>query len=385
MAKKSLLLYMYEHKAGYFGPELHSFGGTPLPRAIVSRPYRNPFRTPIYRYGTYLAPFAAYAANRFGFGRSSAGSSGAGSVRQAARQAVKGVRYGKKFRREVAKAAKKEKPFNKLKKQVKTLSKAQKAGMGQLIYRITEGASQISNANTQGNESFSLNTTTEIETVLGQLRYYDPAAPTTLVTADFTTGSYSKDILIKSSYMKIHVRNNYQTPCVVRAYLLSVKTDGSINPESAWTNGMSDISNGTINQLGIYPTDSPQFNDLFKIDKELTLRLRPGAERTVSVSARNVTYNPSIVDSQTDTNQRACRTRWIMFSVMGVIAHDSSAAQYGAIGVGVDFMVHKTYKVEYNAGADIKYIYLSDGLDAFTNGALVSNAPISDNQGYSLA
>lgn len=336
-------------------------------------------RKAAYAYAPLLAT-GAYGVGRYLYNKYR----GAGNAKSAARKAAQGVRYGKKFQREVGKQLKKQKPVAKLKRQVRDLNRKANDSLGTLIYRITDGAVQISNVNTAGNESFSLNTTTEIETVLAQLRYYNPSSPATLVTADYTTGSYSKKINIKHSVCKVTVRNNYQTPCIVRCWKMHVKTDNSINPETAWSNGLADISNGGLNDIHMYPSDSPQFTDLYKSEKEISIYLNPGKERTFSISCKSVHYDPSVVDSQTDTNQKGCSTKWMMFNVAGVISHDSSAAQYGCIGCGVDFLVKKTYVVEYEAGANIKYIYLSNNLDAFTNGALVSNMPISDNQGYSV-
>lgn len=312
------------------------------------------------------------------------GGSGKPAARAAAKAEVKAERFGKKFKAEVIKEKKKKGKVGKLEHEVKQLQKKSKSSLGTLIYRVTDGAVQISNQNTAGNETFSLNSTTEIETVLGQLRYYNPSSPATLVTADFTTGSYSKVVNIKFSNLKVTVRNNYQTPCIVRAWKLACKTDNNINPETAWSNGLTDCSNGTLNDLHMYPTDSPQFTDLWKILKEKKFYLNPGQQKTVKISCPSVRYDPSVVDSQTEPNQKDCHTRQIMFNVAGVISHDTVAAQYGCTGCGVDFYIKKTYVVEYEAGANIKYVYLSNNLDTMTTASVVSNMPISDNQSYSV-
>lgn len=347
---------------------------------MYTRNNRNRYRVPRTTKGVMTAAAVGTLSKSY---REYYGKSGNAKVE--AKRIVKGAEHAKAVRKAVRKVSKKKMPYQKLQKQVHDLSRKSKDALGTLVYRVTDGAVQISNNNTAGNETFTLNSTTEIETVLGQLRYYNPSSPATLVTADFTTGSYSKDVNIKYSKLELTIRNNYQTPCIVRAWRLSVKSDNNINPETAWSNGLTDISNGSLNDIHMYPTDSPQFTDLWKIDKERIIYLNPGQERTVKVYTSNIHYDPSVVDSQTDPNQRSCKTKAIMCNVAGVIAHDTVAAQYGTIGCGVDFLVKKTYIVEYNAGANIKYIYLSNNLDAMTTSAVVSNMPISDNQAYSVA
>lgn len=307
------------------------------------------------------------------------------SAKVEAKSAVRAYKRKKAVVKAVSKYAKKQTPYNKLKHQVRDISRRQKDGVGTLVYRSVSAGVQISNANTAGNETMTLNTTTDLETVLAQLRYYNPSSPATLVTADFTSGTFAKSVLFKYSSAKVTCRNNYQVPCNVRCWVLTVKTDTSISPETAWANGVADQSNGSINDIHMYPSDSPQFSDFWKIDKEYEFYLNPGQQKNFSINSRNVDYDPSVTDSQTATYQKANRCRALMFNVSGAIAHDSVAAQYGCIGCGVDFLIKKTYIVEYEAGANIKYVYLLNSLDSFTNGALVSNKAVADNQAYSVS
>lgn len=308
------------------------------------------------------------------------------SINSVAKSAVKQVKKQRKVNIAVKKEMKKQAPLAKLSRQVKTLQKEARASMGTLTYRITDGLVQTVLANTQGNETMYLNAYAEVEGVLGQLKYYDPAVPAALVTADGTTGSYSKNFLFKPSYMKVTLRNNYQVPCIARVYQLKVKTDTNITPETAWSNGMTDVSNGTVNDIGIYPSDSPQFGDFWAISNQTTIRLEPGQEKRFTISAPQFNYDPSVTDNHTLSYQCDQHARAIMVSICGAIGHDSAVTtEFGKLPAGVDIDLYKVYTVEYDAGANIKYIFLSNGYSTFTNGGLVSNKPVADNQAYSLA
>lgn len=269
---------------------------------------------------------------------------------------------------------------------MKTLQKEAKSSIGTLVYRITDGLAQLCVANTQGNESVFINAFAEIETVLAQLKYYDPATPGTLVTADGSTGTYSRNFYFKPTYMKITIRNNYQVPCNVRVYQLKVKTDTNMTPETAWLNGLADLSNGTINDIGMYPSDSPQFGDFWGVINETTIRLEPGQEKKFSMSSPSFNYDPSISDSHALAYQVDQHVRSMLVSVSGVIGHDSAVTtEFGRLGAGVDIDLYKVYTIDYDAGANLKYIYYSNGYSTFTNGGLVSNKPVADNQAYSLS
>lgn len=341
---------------------------------------RNPYRS------TYRNMMDIAAGGAIAYGKSAIGRYRKLNSKAVAKKVVRNIKKSKKVKREVYKSLRKLNRVSKIQKQVKTLQRASKASMGNLIYRITTSAVQIVSANTQGNETLFVNHIAELETVLAQLRYYNPSSPATLLTADGTTGSYSKDFYFKPSYMRLSVRNNYQVPCIVRAYVLRIKTDTSQSPETAWASGLTDVSSSlTPNMIGTYPSDSPQIEDFWAIESQNTYYLDAGKEFRFSTSCKPFHYDPSIFDTHGLAYQVDCDTRAMMVSVQGVIAHDSALSQQGRSGAGVDIDVYKVYSVEYEAGASIKFIYLDNSYTSFTNGALVCNKAVADNQGYSLS
>lgn len=83
------------------------------------------------------------------------------------------------------------KPFPKqMKSQIRELRRLAEADMGELIYRFRNTFTVRSSVNSIDQGEYFSHTSDTLETILGQLRYYNPSAPTSLVTADGSAGSY---------------------------------------------------------------------------------------------------------------------------------------------------------------------------------------------------
>lgn len=272
-----------------------------------------------------------------------------------------------------------------LKAQVKDLAKAVKASNGILIYRKRGTARCLAAVNQQtltATEAIIMN---NYEVVLAQLRFFNPSSPGTLIQGSGATGTYYRDYLFKTVHTNLTIRNNYQIPAKVTVYVCVPKEDTSIAPDTAFTNGLADVGNPSSSSPLVYLTDSDEFNDLWKIQSSKSKLLLPGVQFHVSYSNNNISYSPATIDSHSLSYQKRFGSYVILVRCEGIIAHDSSADQQGMAQAGVDLTWDTTYKVEYDAGVDLKYIYLDDLSDTFTNGALVSSMPVSDNIGYSVS
>jgi len=226
----------------------------------------------------------------------------------------------------------------------------------------------------------------KLETVLSHLQYYDPAAPSTLVTASALTGTYKKRFLVQSISHKVIIRNNYQVPIRLKLYIAVPKKDHSQDIASAFTTGIADIGSLTATSPLVYPTDSNQLTNLYKFVKSVSIVLAPGKERVMYHKTSPFEYDPSFVDTHSDTYQARYGASTFAIRVEGVLGHDTSADQQTTMLGGVDVELNSTYKIKYPAGAKIEYIYLSNNADAtFTNGGVCTNMPISDNQAYSVS
>lgn len=267
-------------------------------------------------------------------------------------------------------------------KRVDKLARYTASDMGTLIYRTIACDTQLSTANNCSNFSRSIGDTTSIEATLAQLKYYDPSAPTNLVTADFSTGAYHKEILFEKMSLKIKIRANYEIPLNVCVYHCSVKEDTSNSPVTIFSNGDTTISNSTSNSPFLYPSDLPLFNDLWKIEKTEKCVIQAGREKEFNIyNDKMITYDPSLTDAHSLTYQKNNGAKALFCRVWGCIAHDSVADEQGLQDVQYDFQMMRSYTLKYNAGADIKYVYVDEtGLSTFTTGANVCNPVEAQNQ-----
>lgn len=272
-----------------------------------------------------------------------------------------------------------------IKKQMRDIRRTIEADTGTHISRVRSVGALASSNNLNNYTNVDLCTVSSVETVLGQLRYYNPSVPGTLTNADGAAGTFQKEFLFKSIYHKIHIRNNYQVPAYVSAYIVVPKEDTDINTSTAFTNGLNDVGSPSSYSPLVHFTDSTQVNDLFKVVASKKILLEPGETFNMIHSTKPFQYDPSFIDNHGLTYQRKFGGAMLFIMIKGEIAHDTSAAERGTSACGIDYMIDTTYIVRYSAGADIRYIVVTDGSSSFTNSAVLSNKPVSDNQSLSVA
>jgi len=291
----------------------------------------------------------------------------------------------KKSRAKPKRQASVRKEVKQVKRSLRTVNKKLNAGMGHLTFRQRSTGRVLAAVNQQTLLNIGAVHLNFIESVLAQLRYYNPSSPATLVTADGTTGSYSKNFLFKSIVIKLTIRNNYQAPALVRTYTCLPKGDTNVDPATAFTAGLADVGNPTSSLQIVYLTDSPQFKDLWKSVKSTKNLLMPGDEIDVYYKCPQFNYDPSYADSNTDTYQSVFKSVALLIRVDGILGHDTSVDEQGFLQAGIDYSMDRVATVDYQAGADIDFIYCTDGSDSFTNGGVVSQKPVADNLPYSVA
>lgn len=270
---------------------------------------------------------------------------------------------------------------------MKTLSKKTNESLSLLTYRTVYAHKLQSGVKNQAVTTENICYVPSLEAVLAQAKFYDPSNPATLITANLSTGGYSRKVRFKSIHARVDIRSSYQVPMEVRVYSCHVSDDTDYTPTQAWTNSVGDSSNLTsINQPYTYPTDSVAKNIWnYKLIKKC--ELKPGQHTSVSVSEKAFNYDPSVTDNHNLNFQRLFgHGRTIMIVANSVLGHDSVLDQQGFGAGAIDYCVRKRYLVEYNSGGPpIKYLYQDDQTDAtFTNGAVVGNM-VTDNQGFSQA
>lgn len=207
---------------------------------------------------------------------------------------------------------------------------------------------------------------TLVELALAQLRYYDPSTPGTLVNAAFGTGTQQKEVRFRDVKSFIKIRSNGHTPATVHLYLCVPKADTSITPIGAYTNGLADVGNPSNIHPTLYFNDSPQFRDLWEVKKVKKFTIN-GNEIRWSYTHGCFIYDASYVDSHPFEYYTGQGAVWA-YRIEGPVSHGKTTAlQVGAAKAMIDVIVDNVYTVDYNAGADLTYVVVSDDTATHAN------------------
>lgn len=269
-----------------------------------------------------------------------------------------------------------------LTKQVRNMKVSLNNDVALHTHRNTFGGSATSVANKQLVQSIGANDIVTMDQALSSLRFFDITTPSTLVTASGVTGTFSRKMLIKNVNFRVRYQNNYQIPLIATFYVCSPKKDTGIAPSTAWDNGMTDQSVGThtgSTEIFSYPTDSDQFNQLWKIQKTIHKTLQPGQFYEVVHNTGPYSYNPAVTDSHNLRYQKALKSVVVMHKFHGVTSH-SAFPDVGISDAGIDWTAVRTTKVEYEANIALNDYSVTNGLGTYSGTPLVSNKPVSDNQ-----
>lgn len=275
-----------------------------------------------------------------------------------------------------------------IKKRVRALERKTADIMSSLSYKGVECKQLLTTVNTATYDEFAINDAGYIESVLAQLRYYDPSTPGTIITAPGATGSYERKFSIKS-YLSATMKNNYQIPVDVKVYTYRCAADTGTSPTSWLDSCLADNASTTKASPLIFPTDANDMGDLWKLDGVKSYRLRPGATVTHGYGVPLVSYDPSEYDNHVFASQPDFKTSYIVIRLTGVVTHDSTTTTLvGLAPGGLDIIYKRVSNVRYNAGGpSMTYTYIlpnsspSQGYDTVATG-LVSQVVV-DNQSYS--
>jgi hypothetical protein len=102
------------------------------------------------------------------------------------------------------------------------------------------------------------------------------------------------------------------------------------------------------------------------------------------MSVTDLNYDPSVGDNHTTTYQRAHKNMFFIPRIEGILAHDTSQDEQGLGQCGIDIIHDVVFKVKYPAGANIKFLKIVDNSNTFTNQALISQKPTSQQTSYDL-
>lgn len=279
-----------------------------------------------------------------------------------------------------------------MKKALQNLKRVEDASTANCTYRQINASTLRAGSNAQASVNIGGIGVFSLETAGAYLRYYDATTGGLIINA-INAGTFQKQLLFQSVTSKLCIRNNYQTDAVVTVYLCKSKDDTDLDVLAAWQAGLPDQAYNTVggalteDSLLVYPSDSQVFTDLYSSKRVAHKELPPGKSLEVSHTESNFEYTPSTVDSHNLDYQKDYKSFQYLVLVQGTIAHDTTVtAEQGYLPAGVDIVSTRSFKMQYNAGQNIKYIVTNQaGMDTFTNGPVQSHEPIPDNIGYSVA
>jgi hypothetical protein len=285
--------------------------------------------------------------------------------------------YSKKRRRKSTyrRGAKRRCISRSVRSQLRTLKKAVESDMATLVYKRI-AAAQVSSAVAGVNYgTYEANNKTKIESVLAKVYEYDTTTGN-MSTVDFTAGTAMKEIQFTGVYSKVVVRNNYLKPARVSLYVVAPKGETSVLPMTAISNGLTDMSNATSADPMIYPSDSPQFRDLWKIKVRKDFYLTTGKSAVLSWSTKGFQYDPSFADSHNLEYQPRWKGHCYLIRVEGVPS--SGTGGTGLSDAQVDCIFETHYKLKYPGGADFERLELSDN-QTITAAASVASMDVEKN------
>lgn len=314
---------------------------------------------------------------------------GAGSYRQGSYKKRRKAAYKKAKARRPKSRYKLTRTVNRLSKQVKNLQYAENASLGTFIHRVLFSVGAITSVDGKQYGVYELAglRMAEFKDSVQYLKYYNPATPGTLTTADFETGTYDRRVLFKSVYFGMTARNNYQTDCLVRVYLCTPVQSSSIDVEAAWDDGVTANSDSTVTsrlQVGQFPTDYADFKNLWKAKLHCKATLSPGQSLSCSHSVKNIEFDPTALDNHAASYQSKYKNFQFLVVVEGVISHDSvTTSTRGLAQAGVDVHAKRVSTIQYDAGVNIKFARLDNNNGTMLSTAVQSHQPVPDNVGYS--
>ncbi len=79
--------------------------------------------------------------------------------------------------------------------------------------------------------------------------------------------------------------------------------------------------------------------------------------------------------------QKKFDSKFLLVKTWGCLAHDSGEVlEQGYSASLVDTVIENNNTIKYNAGADIKFVFVNNGGAVFTNNANITNKPPGQNQ-----
>ncbi len=208
-----------------------------------------------------------------------------------------------------------------------------------------------------------------IEDSIKELKFFNPASPGTLITTNYNTGTFQKQIMIRSSG-SINLRNNYKVPITLKLYICKIKADTSLSPFDCITSGFVDIGSLAVTDVMSKASDSLILKDLWHYKKICDKLMQPGTEVTYKHYGKSYSYDTSLVDTHNLTYVKQFKVYSWLLRIGGVLAHDSvDVGDEGLQNSAIDIIIRRNHHIIYDAGVDLNEVQTDPTLNSFQNTA----------------
>lgn len=216
----------------------------------------------------------------------------------------------------------------------------------------------------------------QVKNSVNNLKYYDPSAPGSLITANGNTGDYQRDFLITRASSELNLQNQGYVPQTVRVYECRPRLDTQLDPVQCWADGLADQQHGTlpldtVAQPLTRPSDVVFFNTMWSTSNFKEVRLLPGQKHTFTTSHKPFTFDPSFTDIHSTLYQRKYQAMGWMVVLVGDVAFDSTLVSVSESNTA-NLLVSRTevLEVQYDAGVNVQTLEYNQtssnsGLTAF--------------------
>lgn len=273
-------------------------------------------------------------------------------------------------------------------KQIKDLRKAVNVDLSTHTYKRTDTPAYAQSLIGRCNHLLvDVNTVSKIETMIANLRFFNPSAPATLVTVDAGSGTYSRDYKITNIHSKLIFRNNYNVPAHVKVYLCKAKKDTATSPLTEYTSALTDsVITASVDETSplMYITDMERVKENWDISVEFDQVLPSGGQGEVSHNTGEFSYDPSDADTNTNAYQKKNKAFAWVIRLQGVLGHDTTSPNARTLLVSaLDYYNTVKAVIKYDAGTQLDDYYITESRST-TGTTLITGVPvIPDNIPYS--
>lgn len=306
---------------------------------------------------------------------------GGGSSRSRVKESEKAYQVKiVKARKSKGKRKRRESELGKLKKRVKKIAKEVKfTPTAKHVHYRGQNGIMSSVINQVNFDEIILYGPAQIEQALSTLPLNTPATggAGSEANQDLTgvTRSTRQPVKLKGSVI---FRNNYMFPVKFVAYEVVPKVDHSDAPQTCAKN-VADHYNGTNIKWYCWPSESAQFNRLWKIVDKHEMVLNPGDEFEHFFKWSGV-YNQEDNDDQAFTYLKKY-SKSLLIRMSGTVCHDSmNTDRVGITDTRIDWMLKRRFELKFFNNAPTRTIDThNDGIVAFDGVAEITSHDVVKN------